>query len=278
MNAQVPLNWNELLVVSRFQGQVACWTAWKRAIAAFQDPRMWHDTEQWGGYFQRQPEGAAWGIQGYGIIVIDLDRRLSWSVNDYSTPTQLTLPNTSNVHSGDRPDTQALLALLGARDQLKCAAVHLVQVPPAPPLLPALSSSGGATDKASPRPRRTWVTLDQIVPEGTAPEAAHALLTQDRGTLKWKGKEWLVLAGRYEPEGWAHRTDRGADSSVVLQDLLSDLHQAGFPAPDRVALLEHAQGMSEDMDEGDASVFMGGITALLDGWKEATPAPRSPTP
>lgn len=259
-----PVEANELLLVSRHRGQVDVWVGWKRALGAFADPRLWESTEHWPEHFSRQPPGTPYGPDGYGLVVMDLDARKGWSVNDFTHPGSIVLPHS---HERDHPDetgSRAALAQLLARpDQWPHVAL---EVTPAPGLLDLLK---GRKDPIAPSIR----TLDQILDASAGPDARQAALLQRRGTLAIAGRPHLVSQVHYRPKGWTLATDLERPRIDVLEECLAHLRAEGVPLPSPELIRSEVESAMADLEEDEGQELAGRFQALLDGW-----VPRAPKP
>lgn len=249
----VSLDWNEVLIARMHQGQLTCWTAWRRAIQVFDDPGMWEDASLWEHHFTRQPDDATWGFQGYGLIAVDMDRKTLWSINDYSVPGQVHLPSTSLVV--DDPN-EAYAGLRG-----------LLQRPNYWPNVRFKVARMDLPDRLPERaPTYRTLRLDKLLETGLGVDEAMARLTQDRGSLKVGSHHYMVLEGTLTMPGWTVNTDRGKSPDDVVLALLADLQDGGWPAPDWANLKEHLT--FEEYDEGEAPD--------LDAMAKAWPCPKEP--
>ena len=258
-----PLKWNQLCVVAKHQGQTSCWTAWKRRIPAFNDPRLWESLAAWPEYFTRQPKDVTWGLQGYGLIAMDLDNKLSWSINDYALPTSVQVLGRQERAAADSEDSAALLQLLARPDQWVRANLHLAEV--------------GVPFSGSGEPGRR-VLFAEIVPVGTPPERALELLTPERGVLTWEGRQYHVLGGQYLPKDWTAKNDRGREPHLSLRDLLRDLHQAGFAPPDAANIRGAVLTATADMGTSTERRINKAVSELLATWPAAPTLPIPPAP
>ena len=220
------INWNELPIIARENGELSVWRAWKRSIAAFSDPQMWKDTSKFSEYFERL-EDNRWGMAGYGMIVVDFDTKQMVSINDYSNPSSLFLPGALTRAGGD-PSGKALLALLSDPSQWPNVAIR---VGPEKSLLDTVVQAVGLGDKEAPLQTEV-IYLDKIIPEGATIEQALERITLDRGnTLLIKGASRMVLEGAYLPQGWSETTDMGQAMPRGLLNVLRQFKDAGFPPP-----------------------------------------------
>lgn len=260
-----PLDWNQLCIVAKHQGQTSCWTAWKRRIPAFNDPRMWESLDAWPEYFTRQSDDATWGLEGYGLIAMDLDNKLSWSINDYALPTSVQMLGRQERAAVDREENAALLQLLSRPDQWARATLHLAEVGAA-----SLARGTGEPGRRVP--------FAEIIPAGTPPSRALDLLTPERGVLAWAGRHYHVLGGQYLPKDWTAKSDRGREPHLSLRDLLRDLHQAGFAPPDAENIRGAVLTATADMGASTERRINKEVEALLAAWPEAPMLPVSPGP
>ena len=210
----LPLERNEVLIVARSDRRVSCWTAWRRHIAAFNDPRLWEGLEHWPQYFERQPDSAGWGLEGYGVVVMDMDRRHCWSINDYSDPTELHLPNETDANPAQRAENQALLQLLARPSWWPLVKLHLIDT------------------QDNPNLASTQVLLSDFLPPGIAPLDAFARLTIEAGLLQWQGRDFRAGGGEILPPGWLVYTSANTTPGRVLPWFLQDMRMAGFAPPD----------------------------------------------
>lgn len=209
------IDWNELAVVARSQGHISVWKAWKRSLAAFNDPRMWEGPEVLDRYFERLDDDMRWGPAGYGVIVIDYDKREVLSVNDYSNPDSFFLLN-DNVtwEQQENPALAPLRALAARPDQWPYVNITLMGI------------RGGKS-------KTLEVTLDQIVPAGADESAFLKSITQQRGEIELSERgRFLVMRGSYLPPGWVQHDDRGQEMPDWMIGRLEALCAQGFPPPD----------------------------------------------
>lgn len=253
----VSLDWNEVLIARMHQGQLTCWTAWRRSIQAFDDPATWDDPTTWATHFTQQPAEATWGFEGYGLIAVDMDRKVLWSINDYSVPGQVHLPMTSLVVDDPK---QAYAGLRG-----------LVQRPSHWDHVTFEAIRTDLMDRLPGRePKEVTLRLTDLLEPGMDVDTAIERLTQDRGSLKVGAHHYMVLGGTLAMPGWTVRTDRGESSDEVALALLADLKAGGWPPPDWDNLKNHLT--FEEYDEEDAP----DLDAMAEAWSEpAMPTARS---
>ena len=205
------VDFNELVVVVRHQGEVSSWKAWKRGLVAFHDPRMWKDTEQYDSYFERI-ENDAWTMAGYGVVVMDMDTRTTWSFNDYSSPWSFLLPQPTNYKTNphERRATLALVADPAAWNDVSLLAYD-------------------RTALGTLKERK--LTLADVLVEGTPPEQALKMLETRSGEIVVKGKPVLTTGGRYVPAGWTVGCEIGQDGPGGLVSAMETWQASGFPMP-----------------------------------------------
>ena len=208
------IDWNELQVVVRHNGELSFWKAWKRSIAAFNDPRTWEGPEQLDQYFERM-EGERWGPSGYGFIIVDYDTKQTLSVNEYSHPGSFYLRQDNVVwETQEDPALAPLKAMASRPDQWKQVVFE--------------GFPGGAAGL-----KTVNFTLADLVPENATESVFLDAITTSRGTVSPKGLgDLMVSKGKYDPSGWAQHDDLGKDMPGWLIDQLEDLMKRGFPAPE----------------------------------------------
>jgi hypothetical protein len=206
------IEYNELAIVARHQGDLSIWKAWKREIGAFTDPRMWRDTSCYNQYFQPL-EGKDWDMAGYGVIVMDLDTKTAWSFNDYSSPWSFMLPNPSHFASNKKEKKwiEALLADTSSWKGIKLD-VH------SRTLIPG-------------KGKRSTMTLEDLLPKGVSGEEALKLICSKDGDVKSNGTTYAMLGGRHLPQGWKVGCEIGQDGPEGLLDALTQWRDTGFPPP-----------------------------------------------
>ena len=246
------VEWNQLLLVSRHQGEVQVWVAWKRSLCAFVDPQMWENTSKWSNRFELQPAGTPWGMDGYGVVVMDLDNKRSWSINDYSHPGAVHLQDKQSLSGKDETGYRnALRSLLKRPDQWEKVRFE------------AMASSG-----VIKKPRRLSLSLKDLVrPEASDKEALNDLFTE-RGTIHhpvWK--DLLVFSGEYVPDQWVTSDTRGRSDLDVLEEMLPVLRATGFPAPDHRLMGSDIESKARvEFDEDEADAVVARFRDLLEGW------------
>lgn len=229
------LAWNELPIVAKQNGEVSVWKAWKRSIAAFADPRLWRSTEAFPEYFERLTSDA-WGMAGYGVIVVDFDARQVLSINDFSTPMSLYLPGFGLGQAPGDPSLPALMRLLSEPEQWPNVTLRVGTPSVVPGVLRALFKNSGTFHE---------VTLNQALPSGATPQQALNALTLDRlGRTRVAGSSCVFFKGTYHPEGWTQHADVGPGLPEGTLGALLALERAGFPPP-------QWSGFDEQVSQGE---------------------------
>lgn len=205
------IEFNELVIVARHQGEVSTWKCWKRDICAFNDPKMWQDTKHYSQYFERI-ENDVWTMAGYGVIVMDLDNKTTWSFNDYSSPWSFLLPNPTHYKTNPTERT-AMLALLSDPTAWNYLTTRVHKQ--------SLLGKG----------ERRECTLADLLPEGIAPEDALKLLETSSGDINIEGETLIFLHGRYVPAGWKVGCEIGKDGPDGLIGAMETWLATGLVAP-----------------------------------------------
>lgn len=253
------IDWNELILVSKHQGQTQVWSAWKNAISVFADPQMWESTEKWGQHFKPHP-GKSYGIEGYGIIVMDLDSRQCWSINDYTSPESIHLPLAHQLKEKDQTGfLKALEVLLGRPDQWE-----------------------NVEFTVSPEPgKNTYpqMKLSEIADPSVSPKVNLKNLAAVRGEIQIKDQPRMVLSGKYIPQGWRVSSTREREDLDVLEECLLAMQSLDFPPPGRQSIMSFVQDKAPHMEEENvlAEDIVQRFEAILDGWT-GLPASKTPKP
>lgn len=254
--AVVDADWNELVVARLCDGETSVWKAWRRSIAAFADPRVWSNPETWAEHFERQPN-AAWGFAGYGLIAVDMDHRMSISMNDYSVPGSIHLPMDS---LGQDPKEQSgLRALLDQPQHWACARFQL------------------ATTPWVGKGKSTWLTLDDIVDRNQTPRDRWEAVTVRRGVLSVRGKPHTLLRGSLDLPGWTNHNDRGQEDPDFTLRMMSLMRENGFAAPDGPSLTERVERALEDHGASASRAARARLHILQTTWPEAGSHQPAPT-
>ena len=251
---------NQLLLVSRHQGEVNVWVCWKRALSAFADPDLWESTEKWSQRFELQPPETPWGMDGYGVVVMDLDHKRSWSINDYSHPGAIHFQEKHTLTTKDETGyRKALASLLRQPDHWENVRFE------------AMGSGLGP-------PQQLSLSLKDLVrPEAPPKEALEGLFTE-RGLIshpRWK--DLMVFGGEYTPARWVTSDSRGRSDLDLLEEMLPVLRSTGFPSPHSDLIMPKVESIAQDeFDEEEADATVARIRGMLEGWEEPTkgPSPR----
>lgn len=252
------VQWNELLLVSYHQGQMRLWVGWKRNLSAFADPRLWEDSDAWEDYFRPLPEGTPWGMDGYGLVLVDLDAKKAWSVNDYSHPGAIFLPeyNTLSVRdeTAGRAALQALMNHPGQWDKVVFS----------------LAKTGLKECKIEKK------ALSEVV-EGVGGFENLASIATRGGILRLGKADYMLMGGEYEPAGWACLDVRGRGDLEVLLPLLEHARGLGLPRPDPALVDEFVRekikmGWGDELDE-EGLDLQAQFDALLTEWPARPVAP-----
>lgn len=267
------LEWNELILVSRHRGQVDVWVGWKRAVAAFADPRVWESTDHWPDYFTRQEKNVGYGMGGYGLIVMDLDTKQGWSINDFSHPGSIHLPQDYELENDDEPRARAAFAqLLSRPDQWPYVEFEVA----APPGFTA------SLVKNAPAVTPATLPLSKMISADDSVEANERALVLKRGTLNLPAHPSLmVFSGKYTPDGWTVSTTLGRSDLEVLEECLTQLSALGFPPPAPSLVLplveEKAEEECDEMEEDVAPEdIVGRFEYLLEAWGSRPASPLRP--
>lgn len=212
----ISLEWNELLIVLKHNNDVTCWTANRRMIESFAGPEVWVKPEIWPTLFAKQPDDSGWGFEGYGLIVIDMDAKTAYSLNDYMSVGAFQLPSDSNIESEPEKTKAGLFKLLGTPSAWPYATIQVAKN-----TLLGLRV-GQPVD----------MTLDLVLPADASSDEAKSILQSRRGLIQFNGSSWLFLNGNYLPKGWTVLHDRGQEEPEFTIEVLHKLQKAGFPAPD----------------------------------------------
>lgn len=265
------VEWNELILVSRHQGRVDVWVGWKRAIAAFADPRLWESTEHWPDYFTRQAPEMGYGMGGYGLIVMDLDTKQGWSINDFSHPGSIHLPQDYELENDDEPRARAAFAQLLARPDQWPRVAFKVGSPPG--LIASLS-------KKAPAVFPRVLPLSEMVSPAASIEENQRTLVLKRGTLNLPSlPSLMVFSGTYTPADWMVSTTLGRGDVEVLEECLTQLSALGFPPPAASLVLPFVKDKTAaEFEEGeDPDAIVARFDRLLAAWgpnPASTPRPR----
>lgn len=231
MTEEEGLNWNELLLMSYHQGQMRLWVGWKRNLSAFADPRLWESSEAWEDYFRPLPQGTPWGMDGYGLVFVDLDAKKSWSVNDYSHPGSVSLPEYKALSVRDHTAASAALREMmnhpGQWDRVVFE----------------MAKTGFRNHKVEKK------TLTQVV-EGVGGFEDLASIASRGGILRLGKDNYMLLFGEYLPTGWTAMDVRGRGDLEVLLPLLEHARALGLPRPDP-SLVDDVVREKVRMDWGD---------------------------
>ena len=256
MTEKEGLDWNELLLMSYHQGQMRLWVGWKRNLSAFADPRLWESSEEWENYFRPMPEGTPWGLDGYGLVFVDLDAKKAWSVNDYSHPGAIFLPEYNTLAFPDKTaSSAALLELMNHPDQWDRVVFEVAK-------------TGWRNHKVEKK------TLTQVVESVGGFESLGSIATRG-GILRLAKKDYMLMGGEYVPTGWECLDVRGRGDLEVLLPLLEHARALGLPRPD-AALVDDFVREKIQMDWGDdpdGLEIQGKFDAVLADWPGSMPAP-----
>lgn len=249
--------WNELIVARLFEGETTVWKAWRRSISGFNDPQLWCNPDVWPDYFELQKD-AAWGFSGYGLIAVDMDNKVSISINDYSTPNSVNLPSDSMQEDVNaRKGFNALVNDPAA--WLNCE----LTLAPVPGLL-------------GKRKKDLVIKLSDILsPEDTYEQRLESI-TLKRGQLSVNAKKYTFLGGKFSIPGWDHLTDRGSEESEILKSTLQIMRRNGFSAPDWSNITEMTEDHGSDMDEDEAHDYQAFFESLKMTWGSSSAAKIKP--
>ena len=221
------INFNELPIIAKKDGQISVWKAWKRAICAFNDPSMWNDTAQFDQYFTKLDTND-WGMAGYGMIVMDMDSKTAWSFNDYSTPQSFFLPTPQDAALEGGVAPKAIMALLSDPTQWPYVTIKF-------------NDRGFFGSAFDPKEQ----TLDTLLPAEISAVDAYAALTNIGGEFTIGRTKRLFFQGRYLPSGWTVGCELGQDGPDGLVGALETLQAGGFPPP------SDWSGLDDHMSKGD---------------------------
>lgn len=240
------IDWNELILVRLHGGRTTCWTAWRRSIAHFIDPETWSNPDSWASRFKLMGPKHTWGFVGHGLIAIDMDRRRSWSINDYQTPGTMYFP--AHPSSTANEEVGPLKALLAMPEHWRHVTLKVV--------LP------------NERSRRTVGLGDVVDAEQPLSQRLKAMLTQ-RPSDEPGHRGPMVLGGEYQPPGWVRSCDRGQAQPAYALMALRGLSAAGFEAPDWDSIRRRVAGWCDDLDEEDVAAVMGSVNQMAATWGPA---------
>lgn len=211
------IDWNELAFIGIENGKMSVWSGWRRAISAFNDPSMWRSTENWGNYFQRLPDHE-WGPAGYGIVLMDLDARKSFSINDWSSPESVYFPPIDSAgRSDDGPSEGALLKLLGEPGEWKNVTIQAFKV----------NEKGRSPDN-----KTHTFSMDQALPPDADPDTARQTLAMPiTGASRLNNGNHLILRTTYTPEGWIDPLPISMPDWEKIMWMLEHARGAGLPPP-----------------------------------------------
>ena len=193
-----------------------------------------------------------------------------WSINDFSYPGSIYLPQDYELEDDDEPRARAAFAQLLSHPQAWPHVKFSVSSPPG--LIASLSKKSPAV---SPR----VLPLSEMISRADSMEANQRALVLKRGTLDLPTHPGLmVFSGKYIPADWTVSTTLGRSDVEVLETCLGQLNALGFPPPAPSLVFpfvkEKAAEFEEDEVEGCQSVVER-FSQLLEGWgKPTTPAPR----
>lgn len=266
MSALPDVDWNELVILARHQGEFSLWGAWKRGLAGFADPRLWESTEHWETYFRPLPQDTAWGPAGYGLVVMDLDTKTAWSMNDYSHPGAIAWVEGHQRDPADESGVQrALQQLLARPDQWEHVTLRLHKER-LTDLVPGVAT----------KVRITKHTLANLLsPEMTA-EQRLARMTPQFCKLNLPEGKHLVLSTEFLPGGWQLQDVRGRSDLDVLGAILAHTHAQGFPAPSDELVQDWVNHKLAHEDEEEAEQERSRFTALLGQWSSPTAKGSAP--
>jgi hypothetical protein len=252
------VEWNELLLVSYQKGQMRLWAGWKRNLSAFMDPRLWEDSEAWEGYFRPLPEGTPWGVDGYGLVFMDLDAKKAWSVNDYSHPGYVELPEYQALSVRDHTVGRAALREMMNHPRQWDQVVF------------SLAKTGLKECKIEQK------TLSEVV-EGVGGFENLASIATRGGILRLSKTDYMLMGGEYEPAGWACLDVRGRGDLEVLLPLLEHARGLGLPRPDPALVDEFVRDQIKlewgEEPEGEGAELQAQFDALLTEWPARPVAP-----
>lgn len=253
MNAELAtVEWNELLLVSYHQGQMRVWVGWKRNLSAFADPRLWEDSEAWEDYFRPLPEGTPWGMDGYGLVFVDLDAKKAWSVNDYSHPGAIFLPEYTALAVRDETASRtALRELMNHPGQWDRVVFEVAPM-------------------GLKRCKVVEKTLNEVI-EGVGGFENLASIATRGGILRLGKKDYMLMGGEYVPTGWECLDVRGRGDLEVLLPLLEHARTLGLPRPD-AALVDDFIREKIEMEWGDEPEgveVQSTFDRVLNGWPSA---------
>jgi len=227
---------NEVLIVLKNNNEFSYWAAWKKSICAFNDPKVWSDPSVWPTYFNKKEGDVTWGMGGYGLILMDMDKKVVWSLNDYSTPKSLHLPSDGMVRSEDDPQEKALLALLADKKAISEATVKAFEDFASGGVLVKIDLGQGKKLKELTLPLSDFLSIT------ATPEENFISLTTSRDTLKNNnGKSFFIFKGSFIPSGYTQHDNLGVSEIEVLLNLLSFAKENGFPLPDTEDLISWAE-------------------------------------
>lgn len=188
------IQWDELLLVRQASGQISTWTVGRAGLAAFNDPRLWHQPEVWEDYFLAAPAPPFVDDHtGLGVIWMDMDGHRLVNMSDLEPPTALRLPDAKAKSTLASP--AALRALLASPEHWPHVSLEL---------LPrrGLWQSLRTWFRSSPPPAlpSKRITLADLLAH--RPSDPLAAVTTRAGLLRWKSARYTLLGGSFVPPGW----------------------------------------------------------------------------
>ncbi len=256
------VEWNELVILARHQGEFSLWGAWKRGLSAFADPRLWESTADWETYFRPLPKGTGWGPAGYGLVVMDLDTKTAWSLNDYSHPGAIAWVESHQRDPADETGAQrALEQLLSRPDQWEHVVLRLHNESPKD-FLP------GRKVQIAER------TLASILSAGMSMEERQETMTPRFCKLRLDDGNHLVLSTEFLPAQWRLQDVRGRSDLDVLEAILTHALDQGFPAPSTELIQEWVEHKLAHEDDEEIEQGKAKFAAMLAAW--STPKRSAP--
>lgn len=264
-----PLEPGQVCVVALSGGQASCWIALDAArLPGFNDPRIWEGLESWPEYFLRQSPEFTWGLEGAGLVLVDLDGKRLWSVpgSQPIDPVVAHLPSAQQPSLDDLLTEKAFNHLLARPDQWSACRLELAEV--------GASASIRNVSRRTPGTRQA--TLADILPRDASDQSARAQLLPHQGLLRWRDRRYRVASSRYAPKGWVVEGPSLSDPHLGLLQALRGAREAGFPAPDAESLDAAIARMGQGMAQTTRRRTYADFDAALKDWPEGNfaPAPR----
>lgn len=213
------LDWNEILIISIYNGKGQAWRGWRKGTAVFHDPDTWKNPDILGQYFKPYSLEPDWDKEGSGIIVMNYDLKKSWCVNDWSSITSFAPWRSKATKDDEQNQLQkaSLIKLLSSDEAKEDLILKTVQ-------------------KINNKFIETNISLAELLKQKgleTAP------LNQQMDVLSDKNMENIInffskpqiQSGVYSPKGWENKNNIGVDDSAIYLSILDNLPLSFSPKP-----------------------------------------------